>query len=138
MECPPGEQRRAFGRFSIQQDGRTREGAMDGTEYSSIGGWAWILIDIAFVAVLAIAMTWVQVSRRLIGGSAKPSVDTLNSSPRPRRIDRYGRWQDWGNLALGLWLCVSPWVLWRGDVPPQALTANAVIVGVLLAMLALV
>jgi hypothetical protein len=110
---------------------------MEGTEYASISGWAWIAIDVAFVAVLAIAMTWVQMSRGRIGGTVKISSDTLKASPGPRRTGRYGRWQDWGNLALGLWLCVSPWVLWRGDVPPQSLTANAVIVGVLLAMLAL-
>jgi hypothetical protein len=110
---------------------------MEGTEYSTISGWAWILIDVAFVAVLALAITWVQISRRSISGSVKPSVDPVKPAPGPRRTGRYGRWQDWGNLALGLWLCVSPWVLWRGDVPPQSLTANAVIVGVLLAMLAL-
>lgn len=110
---------------------------MDGTEYSSIGGWAWIIIDVAFVAVLAIAMTWVQMSRRKIDGTVAPSVTALKPSPGPRRTRRYGRWQDWANLALGLWLCVSPWVLWPGDVPPPSLTANAVIIGVLLAMLAL-
>lgn len=110
---------------------------MDGREYSDIGGWAWIAIDVAFVAVLAIAMAWVQMSRRRPDGSAAPSTESLKPSPGPRRTGRYGRWQDWVNLALGLWLCVSPWVLWRGDVPPPSLTANAVIFGVLLAMLAL-
>lgn len=110
---------------------------MNGDRYSDIGGWAWALIDVAFVAVLAIAMTWVQISRRRADERVAPSADALKPSPGRRRTGRYGRWQDWANLALGLWLCVSPWVLWRGDVPPASLTANAVIVGVLLAMLAL-
>jgi hypothetical protein len=110
---------------------------MNGSAYSNIGGWVWIVIDIAFVAVLAVAMTWVQISQRRDSGTVKASGDSLKPASEPRRTGRYGRWQGWANLALGLWLCVSPWVLWRGDVPPQSLTANAVIVGVLLAMLAL-
>lgn len=32
---------------------------------------------------------------------------TLNSTITPKR----GNWEDWGNLLLGVWLFVSPWVL---------------------------
>jgi uncharacterized membrane protein len=111
---------------------------MDSNEYGDIGGWAWLVIDVAFVTVLAIAMAWVHIARRRSNGKLVPaSRETLKPDPDTRRTGRYGRWQDWANLALGLWLCVSPSVLWRGDVPPESLTANAVIVGVLLAMLAL-
>jgi hypothetical protein len=49
------------------------------------------------------------------------------------------RWQDWGNLALGLWLFVSPWELkFFQDLGPRSLdfyVAGAVIA--LLAVLAL-
>ena len=103
------------------------------TADTAISGWLWIVIDLAFVAVLAVAITWVKMSRRRLDGVVAVSAETL----KPSRGPRYGRWQDWFNLTLGIWLCVSPWVLWRGDVPPPSLTANALIIGVLLAMLAL-
>ena len=39
-------------------------------------------------------------------------------------------WEDWSGLALGLWLCVSPWVLQVADDMPA--TRNAFLVGLLL------
>ncbi len=42
------------------------------------------------------------------------------------------RWQDWTSFGLGLWLAVSPWIV--GYDPEFAATANAVFVGVALAM----
>jgi hypothetical protein len=107
------------------------------TADAAISGWFWIVIDLGFVAVLAIAIAWVQMSRRKLDGAAAVSAEPLKPSTDPHLPHRHGRWQDWFNLALGIWLCVSPWVLWRGDVPPPSLTANALIVGVLLAMLVL-
>ena len=45
------------------------------------------------------------------------------------------RWQDWVNLILGAWLVVSPWILsFSGSA---AATWNAVIVGVIFALLSL-
>lgn len=38
------------------------------------------------------------------------------------------RWQDWGNLLLGAWLFVSPWVLRYPSDTPNA-TWNAYILG---------
>ena len=41
------------------------------------------------------------------------------------------QWEDWVNLVLGFWLCVSPWVLqFAGD--EMIVTQNAVLVGFLL------
>jgi hypothetical protein len=42
------------------------------------------------------------------------------------------KWQDWASFALGLWLAVSPWL--AGYSEHQAATANAVIVGLALAL----
>ena len=42
-------------------------------------------------------------------------------------------WQEWGNLTLGAWLCLSPWLLDFGT--SAALTWNAVIVGMLVFVL---
>jgi len=39
-------------------------------------------------------------------------------------------WQDWVSLLLGIWLCVSPWVLHFTD--DLAATNNVVIVGFLM------
>jgi hypothetical protein len=40
------------------------------------------------------------------------------------------QWEDWANLVLGIWLCVSPWVLqFAGD---QIAMQNALLVGFLL------
>ena len=54
------------------------------------------------------------------------------------------RWQDWANLALAVWLFVSPWVLQFGDAHPagtggQAGDAawNAWVLGVLVFLVAL-
>lgn len=44
-------------------------------------------------------------------------------------------WQEWVNAVLGLWLIVSPWVL--GFAGLQAAMANAVIVGAVVAALAI-
>jgi SPW repeat len=38
-------------------------------------------------------------------------------------------WEDWCDWGLGIWLCLSPWIL-RYDLEPTA-TRNAVIVGFL-------
>jgi SPW repeat len=42
------------------------------------------------------------------------------------------KWQDWASFALGLWLAVSPWL--AGYADHQAATANAVIIGLVLAL----
>ena len=42
------------------------------------------------------------------------------------------KWQDWASFALGLWLAVSPWM--AGYAEHNAATANAVIVGLVLAL----
>ena len=42
------------------------------------------------------------------------------------------KWQDWASFALSLWLAVSPWI--AGYAEHQAATANAVIVGLALAL----
>jgi hypothetical protein len=43
-------------------------------------------------------------------------------------------WEEWINVALGAWLVISPWVL--GIAVPAA-TANFVVVGALIIVLAL-
>lgn len=45
------------------------------------------------------------------------------------------RWQDWANLVLGVWLILSPWLLGFSATP--AATWNAVVVGVVVALMAL-
>jgi hypothetical protein len=46
----------------------------------------------------------------------------------------FSAWQEWGNMALGLWVFVSPWIL---DFPASGvLRWNAAITGVLVAALA--
>jgi hypothetical protein len=42
------------------------------------------------------------------------------------------KWQDWASFALGLWLAVSPWI--AGYAEHESATANAVIVGLVLAL----
>ncbi len=42
------------------------------------------------------------------------------------------KWQDWTSFALGLWLAMSPWLL--GYVHEEAATANAALVGLILAL----
>ena len=44
-------------------------------------------------------------------------------------------WQEWANLALGVWLAISPWLLGFGGL--FAATWNAVIAGAVVALLAL-
>jgi hypothetical protein len=44
-------------------------------------------------------------------------------------------WEEWGNVVLGVWLVISPWVLGFSGMA-QAMS-NAVIVGVVVAVLAL-
>jgi hypothetical protein len=44
-------------------------------------------------------------------------------------------WEEWGNFALGIWLVISPWVLGFGTI--TAAMANAVIIGVAVAVLAI-
>jgi hypothetical protein len=41
------------------------------------------------------------------------------------------QWEDWVNLVLGIWLCVSPWILQLGG-DEMIVTQNAVLVGFLL------
>ena len=48
---------------------------------------------------------------------------------------RVSAWPHWLNLGLGLWLAASPWAL--GFAAMQTVTLNAVLVGALLAGLAL-
>ena len=44
-------------------------------------------------------------------------------------------WEEWANVALGIWLLISPWVL--GFSSMMAAMWNAVIVGIVVAALAL-
>jgi len=46
----------------------------------------------------------------------------------------FNAWQEWVNMALGIWLLVSPWVL--GFHASEALRWNSVIAGVLIPALA--
>jgi hypothetical protein len=46
----------------------------------------------------------------------------------------FNAWQEWVNMALGIWLLISPWVLVFHA--SEALRWNSVIVGVLIAALA--
>jgi phosphoglycerol transferase MdoB-like AlkP superfamily enzyme len=47
-----------------------------------------------------------------------------------RKLSFSREWQDWCNLLLGIWLCLSPWVLqFSGDLKA---TENAVAVGFLI------
>ena len=50
------------------------------------------------------------------------------------RIAEIRRWQDWASFALALWLAVSPWL--AGYAAHDAATANAALVGLLLAVTA--
>lgn len=43
------------------------------------------------------------------------------------------RWQDWTNVALGLWLFISPWVLGFSNV--EAATWNAALFGIAIVVL---
>ncbi|OGA00907.1 MAG: hypothetical protein A3H35_12725 [Betaproteobacteria bacterium RIFCSPLOWO2_02_FULL_62_17] len=45
------------------------------------------------------------------------------------------KWQDWTNVALGIWLAVSPWAL--GFAEQQPAMMNAVIFGLVLAVFSL-
>lgn len=46
----------------------------------------------------------------------------------------FGRWQEWINLALGVWLVVSPWAI--GFQAAAALRWNAILSGAIVAALA--
>ncbi|MFC4307778.1 SPW repeat protein [Steroidobacter flavus] len=47
---------------------------------------------------------------------------------------RQKRWQDWGNLILGLWLVISPWAL--GFADHQVAAPTAWIIGAVIAVFA--
>jgi hypothetical protein len=47
-----------------------------------------------------------------------------------RRLSFSREWQDWCNLILGIWLCLSPWLL--GFTDQRAAAENAVAVGILI------
>lgn len=47
----------------------------------------------------------------------------------------HGRWQDWINLVLGVWLFVSPWVL--GHMLIEAAAWNAFVFGAVIALIAI-
>ena len=44
-------------------------------------------------------------------------------------------WEEWGNVALGVWLIISPWVLGFSNL--TAAMSNALIIGIAVAVLAL-
>lgn len=46
----------------------------------------------------------------------------------------FNAWEEWVNVALGVWLFVSPWLM--GFSASAALTWNAVIAGILVAVFA--
>ncbi|HEX7968938.1 MAG TPA: SPW repeat protein [Stellaceae bacterium] len=66
---------------------------------------------------------------------------------RPPDRDRANRWQDWTNLALGIWLFLSPWILRfdagvpQGDAGAAAAASNASwdawVCGIVIALVAL-
>jgi hypothetical protein len=47
-----------------------------------------------------------------------------------RKFSFSREWQDWCNLLLGFWLCLSPWVPWFVD--DRKAIENAVVVGFLI------
>jgi tetrahydromethanopterin S-methyltransferase subunit E len=46
----------------------------------------------------------------------------------------FNAWKEWTNMALGIWLFISPWVL--GFHASEALRWNSVVAGLLIAALA--
>jgi hypothetical protein len=50
-------------------------------------------------------------------------------------LARLAQWEEWVNLALGVWLIVSPWIL--GFSANANAMGNAVIVGIICAILAI-
>jgi SPW repeat len=54
------------------------------------------------------------------------------SSGRVKEAGMTAKWQDWASFALGLWLAVSPWL--AGYAEHEAATANAVLIGLVLAL----
>jgi hypothetical protein len=50
------------------------------------------------------------------------------------KLTAAGRWQDWGNLALGAWLFISPWVMLYQPDAPNAIW-NAHILGAAIVIL---
>jgi hypothetical protein len=47
-----------------------------------------------------------------------------------RKFSFSREWQDWCNLILGIWLCLSPWLL--GFASERAAAENAFAVGILI------
>jgi hypothetical protein len=98
-------------------------------------GWLWIVVDVIFVLVLGAVIAWGGLLRRRRGGDTAVSLEALKPGEEARRTGRYSRWQDWGLLALGVWLCASPW-LGVSSVPVSAVI-NAIVIGALLVLIAL-
>ena len=73
-------------------------------------------------------------------GEANPTlnaviVGVLIAAAALFALYRVKAWEEWGNIAFGVWLVISPWIL--GFSALQSALSNAVIVGVLVALLAL-
>jgi len=98
------------------------------------GVW-WAIMDVLFVAALGVAMILANVARRRPDGSVGVTSEPLKAAPEVRASGRYGRWQDVVMLLLGLWLCVEP-LVFPGETG-EGVSANAIIVGAVLAALAL-
>jgi hypothetical protein len=98
------------------------------------GLW-WAVMDIVFVALLGVAIAAANVARRKRDGSIGFAGETEEPTRDVRAAGRWGRWQDIVIMLLAAWLCVSP-VAFPDEVRP-GMSANSVVVGVVLAGIAL-
>lgn len=87
---------------------------------------------------------WLFVSPWLLGYVAVPAAawnswvcGIVAAAMAVASLIQYARWVEWVNVAVGVWLVVSPWVLafaWAGEM---ASVFNHVVVGLLVGVLAL-
>jgi hypothetical protein len=68
---------------------------------------------------------------------------SMHFNDRPGSLARSGKWQDWANLILAVWLFLSPWILGfaaaRGADPAAANASwNAWLFGIVIGVIAAV
>ncbi|MGE5539052.1 MAG: SPW repeat protein [Gemmatimonas sp.] len=98
------------------------------------GLW-WAVIDVLFVVALGVAIAFATVARRKRDGSLGLASETVQPTPEVRATGRWGRWQDIVVMLLAIWLSFAP-VAFPDEVG-QGMSANAIIVGVVLGAIAL-
>jgi hypothetical protein len=108
---------------------------MEDAMNQDLGGLWWAVIDIVFVALLGVAIASANVARSRRDGSIGIAGEAVEPAPDVRATGRWGRWQDILIMLLAAWLCVSPVALPDEVRPP--ISANAILVGVVLAGIAL-